>query len=96
MSKLIKSAEIKRNNILDSINKTQLAIHKFVKAEEIADKHLNAIKKLKSANKNLIDLRIIETDLKVNYSILNVNKFLKYTNKNGRMLNLNIFIYLNV
>uniref|UniRef100_A0A914HK11 Dystrophin n=1 Tax=Globodera rostochiensis TaxID=31243 RepID=A0A914HK11_GLORO len=35
---LLRTAETKRNHCMDSINKTQLAIHKAVKVEEVGDK----------------------------------------------------------
>lgn len=38
IEKLLRAAESKRNHCVDSINKTQLAIHKAVKVEETGDK----------------------------------------------------------
>ncbi|KAL3082936.1 hypothetical protein niasHS_010738 [Heterodera schachtii] len=38
IKKLLRTAETKRNHCMDSINKTQLAIHKAVKVEETGDK----------------------------------------------------------
>lgn len=38
IEQLLRAAETKRNHCVDSINKTQLAIHKAVKVEEAGDK----------------------------------------------------------
>lgn len=65
IEKLAKSAETKRNNIVDSINKTQLALHKFVKAEECGDKFLREIKSIETKNEK--DLGKIEMDFKVSF-----------------------------
>lgn len=64
LDKFLRSAETKRNNIVDSINKTQLAIHKFVKAEECADRYKIVLDRLKMRQKE-ISLYEFENELKV-------------------------------
>ncbi|KAI1731516.1 calponin homology (CH) domain-containing protein [Ditylenchus destructor] len=62
LEKLLASTQAHRNNVVDSVNKTQLAIHKFVKAEEIADRHKTALDRLRSDSTT--DLREIERQLR--------------------------------
>jgi hypothetical protein len=61
---LLRAAETKRNHCVDSINKTQLAIHKAVKVEEVGDKFKRELDWLR---RNLADspLREAEQRLKV-------------------------------
>jgi hypothetical protein len=39
IEQLLKAAEAQKDCCLDYVNKTELAIHRCVKAEEVADKH---------------------------------------------------------
>lgn len=64
LDKFLRSAEAKRSNIVDSINKTQLAIHKFVKAEECADRYKIVLDKIKISQKQM-NLQESELELKV-------------------------------
>uniref|UniRef100_A0A915DTR3 Dystrophin n=1 Tax=Ditylenchus dipsaci TaxID=166011 RepID=A0A915DTR3_9BILA len=62
IEQVLMSAQGHRNNIVDSLNKTQLAFHKYVKAEEIADKHKLILERLKANSE--ADLRELEVQLR--------------------------------
>lgn len=71
LDKFLRSAQTKRNNIVDSINKTQLAIHKFVKAEECADRHKIILDRLK-INQKEMNVQQYENELKVYYILIEI------------------------
>lgn len=66
IEQLLKAAETKRNHCVDSINKTQLAIHKAVKVEEVGDKFKRELDWLR---KNLADSPLKEAEERLRVKI---------------------------
>lgn len=65
IDKLIKSAEAKHNNVIDSINKTQLAIHKYRRAQELALSYKDALEDMKTIeNEDITSIQNQAKDLR--------------------------------
>lgn len=65
---LLRESEAKRDAFTESLERTQLALHKFVKAEEAADRQKTQLERAKAqANspEDAIDLREAEQQLNV-------------------------------
>jgi len=67
---LLALASRRRELLVDSVNMTELALHKFVKAEEIADKHKTVLDRLKLAEESNLwelerKLEVIGNDVNV-------------------------------
>ena len=65
---LLRAAETKRNHCVDSINKTQLSIHKAVKLEEIGDQFKRELEWLRR------NLSVEESSLKESFERIKVKK----------------------